>query len=96
MSDTIKEQLKQQAARKITGEDIMDIARFKDYTRHMIVYEIRSLNRGHIGERKRVFLTDEGYYRQALECEYQGEIRIIRHARVVKGELFYDTQEREK
>jgi hypothetical protein len=96
MSESIKEQLQNPAQPPIGGEEIMDEARFKPYTRHMIVYEVRSLNRGHIGDRKRVFLTDTGYYSEALECERQGDIKIIRHARVINGNLHYDTQEREK
>jgi hypothetical protein len=49
---------------------------------------------GDKGERVRIFLTDEGY-KKAQESEGRGEMKIVRHARVRKGDLFYDAPERD-
>ncbi|GHU79959.1 hypothetical protein FACS1894191_4000 [Clostridia bacterium] len=96
MSESIKTQLKQQAAaQEIGGQELMALERFAEDTRHMIIFEVRKPERGRVGNRERVYLSDEGY-NQAQECAECGEIKIIRHARVVKGNLHYDTQEREK
>lgn len=48
---------------EITGHDIMDIARFSEDTRHMIIFDVLTWKCpvGDKGERVRIFLTDEGY-----------------------------------
>jgi len=77
--------------KRIAGHDIMDFERFAEDTRHMIVFDVLEWECpvGEKGERVRIFLTDKGY-RQALEAEGRGEMRIRLHARVSKGDLFYD------
>jgi len=96
---SIKEQLKQpgKSGKKITGQDIMALERFMEDTRHMIVYDVLEWECpvGDKGERIRIFLSDEGY-QQAIESEGRGEMKILRHARVRKGDLFYDTPERSR
>jgi hypothetical protein len=87
------ESRKRRPSSVIYGQDIMDSSRFASYTHHMIIYEIRSLNRGHIGTRKRVYLSDSGYV-QAKDCEELGELKILRHAHVISGKLVFDNQER--
>jgi hypothetical protein len=47
---------------------------------------------GDKGQRVRVFLTDEGY-KTALESEGRGEMKIVRHARARRGDIFYDAPE---
>ena len=77
---SIKRQLQQPGrGKKITRQDIMDIARFAEDTRHMIVFDILTWDCpvGDKGERIRIFLTDEGYTK-ALESEGRGEMKIIR------------------
>ena len=94
---SIKEQLQQPGrGKKITGADIMDLARFVEDTRHMIVFDVLMWECpvGDKGERVRIFLTDEGYTK-ALESEGRGEMKIVRHARVRKGDIFYDAPERD-
>ena len=94
---SIKEQLQQPGhGKKITGHDIMDLERFAEDTRHMIVFDVTTLECpvGDKGERVRIFLTDEGYTK-ALESEGRREMKIIRHARVRRGDLFYDAPERD-
>ena len=45
------------------GHDIMALERFADDTRHMIVFDVVSgdSDMGDLGDRMRLFLTDEGY-----------------------------------
>jgi hypothetical protein len=93
---SIKEQLRQtpEPGKPITGQDIETVERFAEDTRHMIVFDILTWDcpGGNKGERVRVFLNDAGYT-QALESEGRGEMRIVRHARVRRGEIFYDAPE---
>ena len=92
---TIKEQLRQPGrGREITGHDIMALERFAEDTRHMIVFDIYAWECpvGVKGERIRSFLNDEGYTK-ALESEGRGEMKIVRHARVRRGDLYYDAPE---
>lgn len=92
---SIKEQLKQPGTvKEITGQALTDIARFKEETEHMIVYDVLEWECpvGKKGERIRIFLSDDGY-KVALESESRGEMKIVRHARVRKGDLIYDAPE---
>ena len=72
----------------ITGQDELAVERFRDDTRHMIIFDV--LNRhsplGNKGERLRLFLTDEAYAR-ARATQDQGYIRIKKHAAVVEGDI---------
>ena len=80
--------------KEITGYELMALERFAEDTRHMVVFDVLTWECpvGGKGERVRVFLTDEGYT-QALQSQERREMKIIRHARVRKGELFYDAPE---
>ena len=92
---SIKEQLQQPGReKKVTGQDIGALERFGEDTRHMIVFDVLTWDCpvGDKGERVRIFLTDAGYTK-ALESEGRGEIKIVRHARVRRGDLFYDAPE---
>ena len=82
--------------KEIKGADIMDLQRFDEDTRHMIVFDVLTWDCpvGDKGERVRIFLTDEGY-KKALESEGRSEMKIVRHARVRRGEIFYDAPERD-
>jgi len=95
---SIKSQLQQKPehGKKITGQDIMALERFAEDTRHMIVYDVLTWDCpvGDKGERVRIFLTDEGYAK-ARESEGRGEMKIVRHARVRRGDIFYDAPERD-
>lgn len=74
------------------GHDIMALERFADDTRHMIVFDVLSgdSDLGDLGDRMRLFLTDEGY--QKLQAEQgKGNVKIRKHARVFHGgRLSYD------
>jgi hypothetical protein len=92
---SIKEQLQQPGRGKpISGHDIMGLERFDEDTRHMIIFDVYTWECpvGDKGERVRIFLTDAGYM-QALESEGRGECKIVRHARVRRGDISYDAPE---
>ena len=93
---SIKSELQQPGRGKEIRGDIMDLQRFAVDTRHMIVYDVLTWECpvGDKGERVRIFLTDEGY-KKALESEGRSEMKIVRHARVRKGEIYYDAPERD-
>jgi len=56
-------------SKEITGQGIMDLQRFAEDTRHMIVFDVLEWECpvGDKGKRVRIFLTDEGY-KKALEA----------------------------
>ena len=94
---SIRNQLQQPGrSKEITGQDIMELQRFAEDTRYMIIFDVLTWDCpvGDKGERVRIFLTDEGY-KQALESEGRGEMKIIRRARVRKGDIFYEAPERD-
>ena len=94
---SIKKDLRQPGrSREITGHDLMELERFAENTRYMIIFDVLTWDCpvGGKGERVRVFLSDEGY-KQALESEGRGEMKIIRRARVRKGDIFDDAPERD-
>jgi hypothetical protein len=62
----------------------------------MIVFEVLTENFpiADKGECVRLYVSEKGYQNATARTE-RGEMRIIRHARVRKGELFYDAPGRE-
>ena len=81
-------------AKEYHGHTYMDLARFDENTRHMIIFDVLTYNSpvGFKGERTRMYLGEVGY-QKALECQKKGDIKILSHARVVKGNLYYDHKE---
>lgn len=75
----------------LAGHDIMALERFGEDARHMIVFDVLTHFSpvGDKGERMRLFLTDTGY-QKALESQSRGECKIIKHAKVIRGDIFYD------
>ena len=73
------------------GHDLSGRERFQPDTRHMIVLDVLNNDSpvGFKGERYRFFLSD-GRYRNAVESEKRGEIKIRSHAAVVSGKLYPD------
>ena len=70
----------------IIGQDELAVERFRDDTRHMIIFDVLSPRSpvGHRGERLRLFLTDKAYAR-AKAAHDLGYIRIKKHAAVIEG-----------
>jgi hypothetical protein len=94
---SIKNELQQPGrGKEITGHDIEALERFAEDTRHMIVFDVLTWDCP-VGDKDkcvRIFLNDEGY-KQALESEGRGEMKIVRHARVRKGYITYTAPERD-
>jgi len=86
--DAAKEQVKEP---EIKGHTIDGLERFMEDTRHMLVFDVLMWECP--GDRMRLFLTDEGY-QEALESQKRGEMKIIRHAKIINGSIHYDMQEK--
>lgn len=74
----------QDGAKEYQGHTYMDLARFDDATKHMIIFDVLTDESpvGWKGERKG--------YQKALDNQKAGNIKIISHAAVAKGNLYYD------
>ena len=81
-------------AQNYKGHDYMDLARFDENTRHMIIFHVLTNDSpvGDKGDRMRLYLSDNGY-QKALENEKCGNIRILSHAKVIHGNLHYDRKD---
>ena len=88
---TIKELMEEMrakaGAKEYHGHSYMDLQRFADDTRHMIISPV-----GWKGERTRLYLTQAGY-EKALDNQDKGHIKIVSHAKVSRGNLFYDQKD---
>lgn len=80
----------QDGAKEYQGHTYMDLARFDDATKHMIIFDVLTDESpvGWKGERNRLYLSDVGY-QKALDNQKAGNIKIISHAAVAKGNLYY-------
>ena len=78
-------------AQNYKGHDYMDLARFDENTRHMIIFHVLTHDSpvGDKGDRMRLYLSEKGYTK-ALENQESGHIRILSHAKVKNGDLRYD------
>lgn len=87
----------QAGAQEYKGHEYMDLNRFADDTRHMVIFDVKSNDSpwGYKGDRMRLYLNEAGYGK-AVEFQDQGFIRIRSHARVIAGNLHYDTDARER
>ena len=93
IGERIDEARQKSGAQKYSGHDIMDLMRFDENTRHMIVFDV--LKEGRFGfdqGRSRLFLTEEGY-KKAIEEASKGSIKILNHAKVSQGHLSYDRKD---
>ena len=94
IGEMIEEMRLRAGAQEYHGHSYMDLNRFAEDTRHMIIFDVLTNDSpvGWKGERTRLFLTD-AWYQKSLENEKNGHIKILSHARVVKGNLYYDHKE---
>ena len=78
-------------AKEYAGHNYMDLARFSDGTCHMIIFDVLTHESpvGNKGERMRLFLSEPGY-QKALEHQEKGNVKILSHAKVIRGNLHYD------
>ena len=95
IGELIEEKRIQAGAQNYKGHDYMDLMRFDENTRHMIICDVLSHDSpvGFRGDRMRLFLSDLGYQR-ALENQEKGYIKILNHAKVICGDLFYGHKDR--
>ena len=80
----LMEEMRQKAgAQNYHGHDYMDLERFAEDTRHMIIFDVLTNDSpvGWKGERTRLFLTEAGY-QKSLENQEKGHIKILSHAKV--------------
>lgn len=79
------------------GHDLYALERFQDTTRHMIILDvlIEASPVGSVGDRLRLFLTDEGYAK-AQEVEKRGDIKIIKRAAIIEGHILADKKKRRR
>ena len=87
----LMEEMRQKAgAQNYHGHDYMDLQRFAENTRHMIIFDVLTHDSpvGWKGERTRLFLSDKGY-EKALDSQAKGQIKILSHAKVRNGDLLY-------
>ena len=84
----------QAGAKEYQGHTYMDLARFDEATKHMIIFDVLTHDSpvGFKGDRMRLFLADTGY-QKALENQERGNIKILSHARVIRGDLLYDRKD---
>ena len=78
----LMEEMRQKAgAQNYHGHDYMDLQRFAENTRHMIIFDVLTHDSpvGWKGERTRLFLSDTGY-EKALDSQAKGQIKILSHA----------------
>lgn len=76
-------------AQNYRGHDYMDLARFDEKTRHMILFDVLTHNSpvGFKGELMRLYLSDTGYAK-ALESQKRGNIKIFIQAKVKRAICF--------
>ena len=81
----------QAGAQNYKGHDYMDLARFDENTRHMIIFHVLTHDSplGSKRDSMRLLLSGKGY-QNALENEKAGNIQILSHAQVLRGNLIYD------
>ena len=63
-------------------------------TKHMIIFDVLTNESpvGWKGERNRLYLSEAGY-QKALDNQKAGNIKIISHANVARGNLYYDRRD---
>ena len=92
VGELIAEARQKSGAEQLKGHDIMALERFDPEVRHMVVFEVLSVDSfvGDKGDRMRLFLTDAGY-RKFQERKEKGEIKIQEHLKVAPdGYLYHD------
>lgn len=94
IGELMEEMRMKAGAKEYAGHSFMDLSRFAEETRHMVIFDVLTHDArvGNKGERTRLFLSDVGYDR-AKEDEKASNIKILTHARVNRGNLHYDKKE---
>ena len=101
MGKTIGEMMEEMRIRagamEYKGHEYLDLNRFAEGTRHMIIFDVKSDDSpwGFKGDRMRLYLNDTGYGK-AKDFQEKGYIQIRSHARVIAGDLHYDSRSQER
>lgn len=96
--DELMEEMRIRAgALEYKGHEYLDLNRFAEDTRHMIIFDVKSAESlwGCKGDRMRLYLNDIGY-EKAKYFQEKGYIQIRSHARVISGKLYYDSRSLER
>ena len=85
------------SARELKGHNILAVERFRDETRWMIEFSVRSPRAayGSPGDEMRLFLTEDEY-QAALLSQKRREIKIKKCANVIEGHILYVKKKRRK
>ena len=77
-------------AKEYKGHTYLDLARFDDNTKHMIIFDVLTHNSpvGDKGERTRLFLGEVGVSESPGHIRKPVNIKIISHAIVARGNLY--------
>ena len=92
----LMEEMRQKAgAQNYHGHDYMDLQRFAENTRHMIIFDVLTHDSpvGWKGERTRLFLSDIGY-EKALDSQANGRSRFSAMQRSEMEICFMTTKNR--
>ena len=92
----LMEEMRQKAgAQNYHGHDYMDLQRFAENTRHMIIFDVLTNDSpvGWKGERTRLFLSDTGY-ENALDSQEKGRSRFSAMQRSEMEICFMTTKNR--
>ena len=91
MKDLLEEFRIKAGALEYKGHEYLDLKRFADDTKHMIIFDVvkDDCSWGEKGDRMRLYLNDVGYGK-AVEFQKKGSIRVKSYAKVHNGKLDYD------
>lgn len=95
IGELLAEARQKSGAERLKGHDIMALERFDPEVKHMIVFDVLSVDSpvGDKGDKMRLFLTDAGY-QKFLDSQERGEVKLKNHAKVSGGHLHYDRRDR--
>ena len=82
----------------ILGHSLLAVERFRDDTRHMVIYDVldhRAAPFGDQEKRYRQFLSEEGYA-TVQETQRRGYLRIRQHAAVIEGHILPEQKPRKR
>ena len=85
------------SARELKGHNILAVERFRDETRWMIEFSVRSPRAayGSPGDEMRLFLTEDEY-QAALLSQKRRDIKNKKCAHVIEGHILYVKKKRRK
>lgn len=94
IGDLMERRRKMEGAQEYDGHSYFDLMRFDENVRHMIIFDVLTHESpvGDKGKRTRLYLSEKGY-EKALAEQRAGNIKIVSHAVVAKGNLYYERRD---